>query len=164
MTPSCSVVSTASFQSGSVHCTRACFRPAWHHQTLRLSLFLLAFLHLFCSSSFVVAFPFPFAWFPGVSLPAAPLFPGTRFRFSARRVALKIELPKQAEYGFSERGPRSIYIYMYIYLSLFDSKHSGEKSPFQLSCYIVILEVRCIISSLTTCTDPFEQVLGKLHQ
>ena len=108
MTPSCSVVSTASFQSGSVHCTRACFRPACHHQTLRLSLLLLAFLHLFCSSSFVVACPFPLDWFPGVSLPAAPLFPGPRFRFSARRVALKIELPNQAEYGFSERGPRSI--------------------------------------------------------
>ena len=71
-------------------CTRACFPPVCHHQTLRLSLFLLAFLHLFCSSSFVVAFPFPFDWFPGVSLPAAPLFHGPRFRFSARRVALKI--------------------------------------------------------------------------
>ena len=131
MTPSCRVVSTASFQTGSVHCTRACFRPACHHQTLRLSLFLLGFLHLFCSSSFVVAFPFPFAWFPGVSLPAAPLFPGPRFRFSARRVALKIELPKQAEYGFSERGPRSIYIfvfiniyiYMYIYIYIYICTH-----------------------------------------
>ena len=50
-------------------------------------------------------FPFPFDWFPGVSLPAAPLFPGPRFRFSARRVALEIEFPNQAEYGFSERGP-----------------------------------------------------------
>ena len=107
MGPSCSVVSTASFQKGSVHELASVPRAITRLLAFLFS-FLLAFLHLFCSSSFVVAFPFPFDWFPGVSLPAAPLFPGPRFRFSARRVALKIELPNQAEYGFSERGPRSI--------------------------------------------------------
>ena len=72
--------------------------------------FLLAFLHLLCSVHLLplVAFLFPFHWFPSVSLPAAPLFPGPRFRFSARQGALKIELPNQAKYGFSEWGPRSI--------------------------------------------------------